>query len=597
MPIRDIIISETSNMILDPIAKQMTYIVLTRLGMNGLFNNNIYITNDYTKPSLTSDGDTHNVLISKDRCDVKMNFSMNPTEMKWDVNSFKYTQSYGVVGVRDKILRPVFEDRIANVNLVEHQLPCTMILEFSLQFKDRENSFKAISAINNTSLKDSVVNFHDLVYEYPVGEDLEASLRQTFELRKVGLANPDFNSYLVSNSNNAIQFIQQRTGNKTELVVKRQDIQVYGVLEYNQQAPGVQEIENSMDRFTVDFTYTIQFARPDVLRLYFPVVIENQMVPTWMLRVQQENYLALVYGFFQERGFTSYLRSQLTNIKPTIRMPCYDDFRPPLQPVVACKFEEIFDSVLLLEPQGTPTTVDLNNLGVDISLNPIVLDIIALQGNEIFQTKGIFNITVYCNEIPVSNSLLSIDENLVVTINMSNPSKRYHFVLSEATDLKYLDKKWIPTLIKYRTFFPITIIRNFQYLQSIGYCYLDTSNALINLIQTSSKNFTLDNQISTLIEEGHLTHYAYSHTVTPEQFASYLMDTISPVTNTPAWNAYANLSVKQGLITSDQLGTGYVKTKEGYPFLPQDIRGTVGISFNMPFRVQQTTININRQEG
>jgi hypothetical protein len=594
MPIRDIIIPETSSMILDPISKEITLIVLTRLGMNKFFGDNIYITNDYTKTSLTNDSDTHNALISKDRCDVKMTASMNPTEMKWDINSFKYTQAYGVIGVHDKPMKPIFVDRSANVYAVEHQLPCTMTLEFSLQFKDREAAFSTISTINNTSLKDSVINYHDLVYEYPVGVDLTYCLSQIFELRKVALGTMTFAQYLQGGSNMAIQYIQSRTKNERELVIKRQDIQAYGVLEYNETAPGIQEQDSSMDRFVVNFTYTIQFARPDVLRLYFPTVVENQMVPKWMLRVQEQNYLAQVYGAFQEKSITGYLRNNLSNIPVVVRLPEYDDFRPPAKsPAILSGFAEFFDAILLLDTPG-PTVVDMMDLGTDIELNPIAVEIMKLHGQEIFQTTGLYNVAVYCNDLPVDPSCLSIDSNLVVTVNMTNLSKRYHFVISEAQNIGMLSRKWMQTLIQYRTFFPVTIIKNLNVLISKGYCYIDHHNKLLQLIQYQIHNLSIDTIIATLISAGHLNQYAYCFATTAEQFADYLMNITSPCSGRLAYDEYVDLCVQQNLIARSDLATGYIKGKNGYPFLPENVRGAAGTYFNLPFRVQQTVVKTHK---
>lgn len=593
MPIRDIIIPETSSSILDPVSKEMTNIILTRLGMNGFFGDNIYVNNDYTKPSLTNDSDTHNSLISKDRCDVDMKASMNPSEMKWDINSFKYTQAYGVIGVHDKTLTPIFQDRSAGVRMVEHQLPCTMTLDFTLQFKDREAAFMAISTINNTSLKDSVINYHDLVYEYPLGPDFIASLQQIYYLRQKALGSLNFVQYLQFGSKQAVQYIQSSISGNADLVIKRQDIQAYGVLEYNETSPTVQDIETSMDRFVVKFTYTIQFARPDVLRLYFPVVVDNQLVPKWMLRTQQQNYLATVYGVFQEKSITGYLRDNLSNIPVVVRLPEYDDFRPPLYPVISSGFAEFFDAVLLLDVPG-PTTVDMMNLGATIALNPTAVEIMKLHGQEIFDTTGLYNVSVYCNDIQVDPSLLTIDENLVVTVAMTNISNRYHFVISEATNLQYLDRKWIPTLIEYRTFFPVTIIKNLQILIREKYCYIDSSNYLLILIQRQILNLSIDSFIGALITAGHLNQYAYSFATTAEQFAAYLMNTISPVSNRLVYDEYIALCIQNGLLFQGQLATGYIKTKDGYPFLPNNVRGMGGRYFNLPLRVEQVNIVAKR---
>lgn len=591
MPIRDIIIPETSSAILDPISKEISQIVLVRLGLNNYFGDNVYIENDYTKNSLTTDSDTHNALISKARCNVKMTASMNPTEMKWDIMSFKYTQAYGVIGVHDKTLLPVFVDAAAGIRLEEHQLPCTMTLEFSLQFKDREMAFMAISAINNTSLKDSVINYHDLAYEYPVGPDLLASLETLWNMRAAALKPMTFMQYLRRCSSTAIQYIQARTGDTKELVVKRQATQSQAVLEYNGTAPTIQEQDSSMDRFVVDFTYTLQFARPDVLRLYFPTVIDNQLVPYWLTRPQQISYYSEVYGVLQEKSITGYLRQTLSNIPVVLRLPEWDDFRPPVQPVIAAGFAEFFDAVLLLENTG-PTTVDMLNLGTDMALHPTAVEIMKLHGQEIFQTTGLFNVSVYCNDIQVDPSLLTIDENLVVTVAMTNKSKRYHFVISEAQDIQYLDRSWIQTVIKYRTFFPITVIRNIQVLIKQRYCYIDPSNVLLGLINRLIQTSAIDTLISALITAGHAGPYTYSFATTAEQFANYMMDHKSPCSGRLLYDEFVSFCEQAGLITSQELASGYIRGVNGYPFLPNNVRGSVGRYFNLPLRIENVTIKV-----
>ena len=412
MPIRDLIIPEASSAIIEPVSQQMVYAVLSRLGLRNTFGDNIYITNDYQKPSLTSDDD-HNTLISKNRCDVKMSVSWNPSETKWDVNSFNYTQSYGTTMLLDRSLVPIFNDGVSGVQITEHQLPCSMILEFSLQFKDRELAFLAFSAIANTSLKDSVINVHNLSYSYPVGMDMFKAINQIYQLRKSSLVLP-FWDYLQRCSCGAIQYIQQRTGDLVELVIKRHDLRTMGVLEYNQTAPTVIDQDRGVDRFVVEFTYTIQFARPDALRLSFPVVICNQMVPLWMIPKPVVSETSKLHGILQEHSLSWYLKSISTHQQVVTRLPSYDDFRPPYEPVVSAGFVEFFDAVVMLDDTDT-TTINLLDLG-DVQLHEKVVEIMKLEGSDIFSTKSLINLTVYCNDIPVDNTLLSIDNNLVLTL-------------------------------------------------------------------------------------------------------------------------------------------------------------------------------------
>lgn len=587
MPIRDILISEASSAILEPISQQVVYSVLGRLGLGtAAFGENIYITNDYTKPSQTT-GDGHNALISKDRCDVKMTVAWNPSDTKWDVNSFNYTQAYGIFGKLDNSLTAVFRDSIADVQLTEHQIPCSMVLEFSLQFKNRESAFSTISVINNTSLKDSVINYHTLSYSYPITDDMFNSLFEIYQLRQesVGM---DFWNYLKRYSKGAAQYIQQRTGSQIELVIKRQDIRAMGVLDYTQNAPTVQEQDRGIDRFVVDFTYTIQFARPDVLRLKFPVTVCNKPVPEFLVRKNTADELYFLRGQFQEHSIGGYLRTLTNPSSVVVRMPPYDDFRPPSQPAIAAGFTEFFTAALYLDDTAT-TTIDLLNLGGNIKLHNTAIELMQLQGSEIFGTTGLFNITIYCNGIPVDISCLSIDTNLVVTLAIQNRLRRYHLVLSEATALRSLDVKWYPTFIAHRTFFPITLIKNLQMFINKHYLYIDSHNEVLRLVNRMIQTMNINNQIQILITAGHLNHYAYSYATTAEQFVEYIINKHSPVSHKSVYDEYIKLCIITNLIVESQLSTGNLRSPKGHPMLPVNLRGVTS-TFNLPLRIVDSVI-------
>jgi hypothetical protein len=590
MPIRDIIIDEASSAILEPISLQMTSAVLRHLGLGAAFDNNIYVTNDYTKPSLTS-GEDHSALISRDRCDVKMTVAWNPTETKWDINSFKYTQSYGVAASLDRELTPVFADQPAGIFVTEHQMPCSMALDFSLQFKNRESAFAVISVINNSALKDSVINTHTLAYSYPVGDDLFNALAVLYNLR-AATVDLNFWEWLRVGSKGAIQYVQQRTGATIQLIVKRQDLRAIGVLEFNQTAPTVQEQDRGIDRFVVEFVYTIQFARPDVLRLQFPVVVANQPVSANLIRGFVGDSIEVIGAALQESSLSSYLCTLSEPPLILVRRPVYDDFIPPNPPILSAGFKPFFQAAVYLDATPT-TTIDLLNLGRDLALEPTVVTIMKEQGNEIFGTTGLFNVAVYCNNLLVDPAQLTIDANLVVTMAMQDRLKRYHLVLSEASDFKELDGKWYPTLIAYRTFFPITIVRNLQFLVDQQIFFVDPTNIILLLVNTMIRQLTIDAQIKALIDAGHLTWYAYFYTATAEQFVDYLIETTSPVTGQAVYDIFVASCIAAGLIFESQLPTGTLLTAKGYPLLPSSLRAPYAF-FNVPLRIMLAKVIIAR---
>lgn len=465
MPIRDFKIPETNTHILDPVVQQVGYALLNDLGLRGYFGDDVYFLTD-TQGATNTFSDNHTLNTLNDRCNFVYESALNPNEMKWDVMSFRHTQAYGTLGIHRNSMTAIFHDTVADVSIQEHQVPCTITMEVTLMFQSKEMAANTITAIVSKHHQGTVVKAHDLYFDYPLSTDLIYSLYSVYKLKYPDKSVP-FVDYLKTQSNGAIAYLHNPNLDHIELVVKRAQLSSLGVMEYSQNKPEAEQVAQVANRFHVTFMYTIQFARPDKLTFYAPVVVNNQLIPERLIPAGESTFYPALTGVYPDIPVTLTLQEYYKYSKHVIRFPDYDDFNPARCPAVTYKFQHFLVLGFLLDK----TPITRINLPMDIyplKFHPTAQEIMRSHGRDIFGTSGLFNITVFANDVQVEPGLVTIDDNLVVEVAMASIEKRYHLVLSEATDLNNVDPKYWDLLTKYPDFFGLQILKNLRYLKNVG---------------------------------------------------------------------------------------------------------------------------------
>jgi len=465
VPVLDFKIPETYTHIIDPVVQQVGYALLDDLGLRGYFGDDVYFLTD-TQSATNTSSDNHTLNTLNDRCNFTYEFALNPNEMKWDVMSFRHTQAYGTLGIHRRSMVAVFHDKIADVSLQEHQVPCTITMEVALMFQSKEMAANTVTAIISKHHQGTVVQAHDLYFDYPMSTKLIQDLYSIYKL-KYPDKSVQFMDYLKTQSAGAIAYLHNPNLDHIELVVKRAQLSALGVMEYNQNKPEAEQIAQVSNRFHVNFTYTIQFARPDKLTFYAPVVVNNQLIPERLIPTGESTFHPALTGVFPDIPVTLTLQEYYKYSKHVIRFPDYDDFNPKRCPAVTYGFQHFLVLGFLLDEAPT-TKINLPTDIYPLKFHPIAQEIMQYHGRDIFGTNGLFNITVFANDVQVEPGLVTIDENLVIEVAMESLDKRYHLVLSEATDLNNVDPKYWDLLKKYPDFFGTQILRNIRYLKDIG---------------------------------------------------------------------------------------------------------------------------------
>lgn len=592
MPILDFHVPEATTHVIDPVAHQVVDSILHLLRLRETFDDNIYIDIGYAKPSRTEDN-KQRINLKNSRCDVNVQTIYNPANLKWDSVSFHNTQAYGVSRQNRHVNTPVFSDSVADVQLVEHQVPCGLRMTFTLSFKNKEEAYKASTAITSQHHGTAVFNDHDLMYDYPIDMSLAVALMSIYKMRK-DIPETSFYKYIESRMTRYLQFQVRNSdiGKESkkqlkELVIRRQQLSCKGLLEFDQESPEIEYVNHTPDRFTLTFNYDIQFTRPETLRLYYPTVVENQLVPNELVPDNPRTYLDTLEGNFASRPIHCLFHNTKVKTYPVIRSPEYEDFTPPKM-TGAISYKPFFVGTVLLD--GEETHIDLKDLG-DAHINPVILDLIRQHGDDIFEYAGLFNITFFVNEVPLSSEGLSFEHDRI-TLREADPTKRYHFVLYEATNITHLDQKWVRALMQYRWFFPATILRNTDFLVRHKFLEITADHDLLRRIERWMWVGKLDNYIKMMIREGHTTPYIYHFTMTPTQFGDYISNTPSKKDSRfDLYDILMYIGLEAGEFTHKTMPNRYLRSRGGYPILPNK-SGFYG--FNAPLRVLHGFIDMEQ---
>ena len=571
MPVRAFRVWETHTRVLDPIAEQIAFSLLRQLGIERYFNDQgqVFVHTDRTAISRNTEEGGY-VRVSNDRADFQVEYIFNPLNTQWSMDVFDNMQAHWMSLQRKNEHVPLFSDPVADVQVVESHVPTGINMEVTLAFNTIDGAMAAVEAINNIQHGTAITTVHDIVYTYPLDTYITNAL---FIIYKHRTFTPpkNFITYLIENSTAKIQLDARREDlgkdpkdRVMQLVVKRHQLGGLAVLQYTESAPEAEKIEQQTDRFLVKFQYMFQFSRPGNLRMTYPVMVENKLLPSEMVYEEPSSYIESLSGVYLQRSFNSFLRTWTPNNPPItcIRVPYYDDFNVPYSPVRAAQFNHFFLGGLIL---GSPTeaiVVDLSgDLGDGLRLHPKTVEIMKMQAADrsILKTNGIYNVSVFVNDTPLSTADISVTPDLVFTIDVRDMQKRYHLVISEATDVRQLDNKYLQVLMDNRCYFPSTVASNLQALIKRGVYKIVPSSPLLSLVRNCLYRGTIDPLIRKLIDDGHCEHDVWEYTQSADQIIHYTSITKSAVSTCYLFEELVKNAVAAGCIAASQVPSRFIE--------------------------------------
>lgn len=516
--------------ILKTVTDEVVAGLLNELDLTRYFKNSVYILSSFMANSQYSTDGRPDLI--KNRCDVDVSYIMNKTQVPWPVDTPYTTTAYGLRATQKGNKTPIFIDADSDILIEQHSTACALDMNFTLTFNNFDEACRAFDTIKSRYEGSLTQIPFDLAFSYPVSLDLLTFLTAVFKA-KSDYRNKTLYQYIQDKTVGKINFDvrkSQLTQSDADhaLMIRQQQLRCLYLLTMDQKEPEVSRIDELPDAYTVSFNLQFQFGRPVTLMVHTPVSVDNTLLPAFLFSSISKNYhndpdvTALYEGLFLD----NFARQNYGNksAQDILRSPVYDDWFSVDQQYVFFKYRPF--AILHFTLDGSETIINLNNLG-DIGLHPIVLAIFKEMGSQLFNYGGIFNIGVYAGKLRLGSELLSLDDNLNLTIRSDRPDQVYHLMFSETTNLFKMTNDWDELLIKYRYFFPLTIARNIEHLIEKHYFTIVSDDSFLILLNKLKQNGKLYQILKTLVSLGEDTNEIYGYAQNVNQLSSYLLSTMS----------------------------------------------------------------------
>jgi len=461
MPTIYSVIPEMTEHIHDVIARQLTHKIINDLNPLTPIADKIYIDTGHTAPQQASDG-SHNAVLRNNKVIARALPVTNPTSLKWDSLNMSHTTGQ-YIDKRDLGTKYpyVFVDPVAEVRLLEMSIPTHMAIEIEIELVSRDQAYEIPVQLWRRFAGGHVYT-ETVVYDYPLPQDIIIYLYSIYKMRKFDKA-MTFAQYLKKGSNDLITANVPRAANSqdVELIIPKTNVYCNVQLDYNEDKPEEIKVGRSANAYQTKFVLNVQYTRADMMVIQFPAVIDNQIIPEIMVPKRStdipfRNLDAGYPGDEVDKG------SRAFAIKPSatpIVLPYYDDWMIPRGLTYSRSYREFLIAGTLVEGPAMLSEIPLGGLideDGEYKLHDVVVKILKKQKQESFKTDCIFNIEVYANDVPIEPTHLELTDDLVLKFPGFNLSKRYRLVLSEITDVKYLNPKWYPDILENWPFFTIS---------------------------------------------------------------------------------------------------------------------------------------------
>ena len=522
--------------ILNTVTNEVVTGLLDEIDAMRYFQDSVYIKSKFASISQYA-GQDNIVTLVKDRCDVEVVHVMDKSQVPWPVEEPYTTTAYGMRSGQKLNRTPILLDDKAGVSIEHMTVASALEMNFVLTFKTFDVACLVFDTLQSKYKGSLVQSPFDIAFSYPVSSSLLQFITAVYKA-KTDYQSKTVLDYINDMKRTQISFDIRKSqltdpGADKQLMIRCQQLGGLALLTMDQKEPDDIKNDELAEAYTISFNLVFQYGRPNLIIVNTPIVIDNTVLPYNLFENLMINFhhAPNVGGVYQDLLCNEYMRRSFgnyTNASEIVRFPVYDDWYGIETQSQVFGYRPFLIANFTLD--GPTTTFNISQIQ-DISLHPVLKAIFLEQGNNLFNYGGLFHVAVYAGSLRLGPELVSVDENLNLTVTSNRNDKVYRLVISETTTLRYTDTSWDQTLIKYRYFFPMTIERNIAYLVGKKYFYVNYDNSLLSLISGLFREGALKGILSTLVQLGEYTFEIFSYTQNPSQLADFMAYTQSQRTN------------------------------------------------------------------
>lgn len=444
-------VREQQNHIYEACAQQLLGLIIKKLGRDHTFVN-VDMQSDTRATSKSVDDDS-NAKINRDRCVATLTPSYNMSQNKWEGNGTTIDLGNGntlITGghqtrtkkpwldwTKDTVY-PVFSNADVRTLLEEHVVAANFTMEVQMIFTSNTTATETLSRLFQTFTNGEMVQYFDLVYDYPVPVQILNTLYVISQME--GIDKTEYFKWLYKNSKGQITLTTNRRVemNDRECVIQHNQKNAIFQIECSQEAPDA----GQTGKFIVNFSVTCQFAKVDRVLLEYPETVNNYLIPFDYVPVDPE-YRIHNEGNIRWQNIavdTWYKKQEASTKKPLcVHYPWWDDWTVQQTSILfKRKYHPFFVGIITLDnvdDENGTTDIDISTDIPGYALIPEVLASYQQYGAKCLEIGFPYHIGVFADDMQVDPSLLEFDGS-VLKIKNKNVKRVYRFVLSQCTEPK-----------------------------------------------------------------------------------------------------------------------------------------------------------------
>lgn len=480
--------------IIYPVADQIVTHVIDKLGYRDLIKDNIDIKTESGRDwSKTIDKDG-NANTRTNRVRVKLNPSVNPSTIKWEAsgttkalangNTLQQNENGSGHAQRlpwatgshiSKRRFSIFHDDHIAVDMSERAVGSSMSMEVTMEFEDEFVANEALSRIFQCFTNGEMINYVDILYDYPIPDTFQYLLKYLYHLKCITPENPngafgtdkkfkinDWFRWLRENSNDTISLLVNRNRPEhKELVVNKNHFQALYLIECSQETPSLTDPKGA----SITFNLTIQYSRANILVMEYPVIVNNNYVDYKYIPLERQIRAAgpETMIMWQNPAVTMLWQQTYTNYWPPkpVVFPFYDPWEVPSDSRASqYGYRSVLQAAFTIDHPEDPEGATYFDFDTDVEralgckLDKDILAAIAHDKNLVFSNNGLVNISVYADDIPVSNKYLDISDGHTLTIKCRSTKPIYRMVISikppDKQQRPFWNRVWVASITTHK---------------------------------------------------------------------------------------------------------------------------------------------------
>lgn len=468
MPLVHSVVSEADSHIYLPVLKQVAHHLVQSLNIGQYIKDDIYI--DTGRTSAKSGRKNHTFFVRKNGLHIQAE-QLPYGAPAFDFQSFAFSLGHGFHSSnRETHMYELFKDPVSEITLHESILPTSFNLQCTLWLLSRNIADETLKKIMLRFATGHPYNL-SLNYDYPVPKDITSAMVELHKHRKFDVHDPVFGSTFAANQKvtfadwldkgSRANFVtmMNRTNTNRELCISK--VLDNPLIQVNCEVgkPTEEKQNKSIEHYSIPLVVQVQFEEPAAIVMKYPCVVDSielgeHLIPT--IRRNDSPIQSTIPRSNNDLINENFQNLSAVRVGPDgiIQYPYYDDWVVPWNHLFRRSYRPFFISGYLAETDTPQLKLNLSEpLADEVILHPIVLEVLKAQGNESFKDDCIFNISSYMRNSVQIRTEMDLDAalNLIVSARDIHPQR--HLVISEITDLRYLNPKWYEWYEKYPGYF------------------------------------------------------------------------------------------------------------------------------------------------